>query len=310
MEEPDSTGKKVPVTIVTGFLGAGKTTLLNYILTEKHGKRVAVILNEFGAEAGIEDALVRGANGEIFEECYELNNGCICCSVRDDLVVTIERIMEKRDLFDYILVETTGLADPGPVASVFWVDDALESPVYLDGIVTLCDAKHAPQHLDEAKPDGAVNECARQVAFADRILLNKADLVTPTELSGVEARLRGINPTASLLVTERSKVDLDFVLDIRAFDAKRAIEVDADLARGPAPHVWRCKGVVAFAGREGRFVFQGVHALFEIGEEAHPWREGERRECRMVFIGRGLDPAALRASFAAQCVEGAGCGSL
>ncbi|CAG8459983.1 3009_t:CDS:10 [Paraglomus occultum] len=216
--ETEPVTEKVPVTIVTGFLGSGKTTLLNYILTEQHGKRIAVILNEFGESSGIEKPISIGVEGELFEEWLELSNGCLCCSIVDKGVKAIENLMQKKGKFDYILLETTGLADPGPIASMFWLDEALCSDIYLDGIVTLVDAKHILQYIAETTKDHSINEATRQIATADRIIINKTDLVTPLELDTIERQLRSINATAEIRQTQRSRVPLDFILDIHAFD--------------------------------------------------------------------------------------------
>ncbi|CAG8547960.1 8883_t:CDS:10 [Ambispora gerdemannii] len=213
-------GGKVPVTIVTGFLGSGKTTLLSYILAEQHGKRIAVILNEFGESNGIDKTLSVGIDGDIFEEWLELRNGCLCCSIKDVGVKAIESLMEKKGKFDYILLETTGLADPGPIVSMFWLDDELGSDIYLDGIVTIVDAKYIEKYILENKSKGSINEAVRQIAMADRIIINKTDLVSNNELKVVEKRIKSINAAAELLRTERSRVPIDFILDIHAFDAK------------------------------------------------------------------------------------------
>jgi len=181
-EDENNKIRKVPVTILTGFLGSGKTTLVNYIMKENHGKRIAVVINEFGEGAGIDKSLLIDPNGGIYSEWLELKNGCICCAVKDDLVAALEGLMSKQGHFDYILLETTGLADPGPIASIFWVDEGLGSALYLDGIITVVDAKHILMHLHDEKPPGVLNESVQQLACADRILINKKDLVTDQEL--------------------------------------------------------------------------------------------------------------------------------
>ncbi|UZO13867.1 uncharacterized protein OCT59_005349 [Rhizophagus irregularis] len=219
-------GSKVPITIVTGFLGSGKTTLLNYILTEQHGKKIAVILNEFGESSGIEKSLSISQDGDLFEEWLELKNGCLCCSVKDNGVKAIENLMQKKGKFDYILLETTGLADPGPIASMFWLDDDLGGDIYLDGIVTLVDAKYIQQYLLEEKEDEPINEAVRQIAIADRIIINKMDLVTPSTLNTVQAQIRLINSAADILRTEKSRVPLNFILDIHAYDFKQVLTLN------------------------------------------------------------------------------------
>ncbi|KAJ3031883.1 UNVERIFIED_CONTAM: COBW domain-containing protein 1 [Siphonaria sp. JEL0065] len=228
--------KPVPVTIVTGFLGSGKTTLVTRLLTDQtHGKRIAVILNEFGDSSGIDKALTVGQDGEEAQEWLELNNGCMCCEVklvllliktkvhlyhcdRDAGVKAIESLMKKRGKFDYILLETTGLADPGPIAEMFWLDDAVQSDIYLDGIITVVDAKFAPLHLTEVKEDGSVNECIKQIAMSDRIVINKTDLVSPTDLEKLEGDIVAINSAAIRTKSVKSNVSIDFIFDLHAFD--------------------------------------------------------------------------------------------
>ncbi|ORZ03115.1 CobW/HypB/UreG, nucleotide-binding domain-domain-containing protein [Syncephalastrum racemosum] len=220
--DSESVRRKIPVTIVTGFLGSGKTTLLNYILTEKHEKKIAVILNEFGESSDIEKSLSVNDEGTLYEEWLELRNGCLCCTVKDNGVVAIENLMEKRGKFDYILLETSGLADPGPIASMFWLDDGLGSEIYLDGIVTLVDAKHIREYMGEKKQDTLINEALKQIAIADRIVINKKDLLNEAELDTLEKDIVSVNSVADILRTERSKIPLDFVLDIKAYDVHNA----------------------------------------------------------------------------------------
>merc|ERR1719453_2551829 len=222
--------EKVPVTVLTGFLGSGKTTLLNHILTATHGKKIAVIENEFG-EVGIDDALLqKNTKVQADEEIIEMMNGCICCTVRQDLIVVLNKLARRVNSgklkLDAIVIETTGMADPAPVAQTFFVDDNVKSFCRLDGIVTLIDAKHIEQHLDEEKPEGAENESVEQVAFADRMILNKTDLVTEEDLARIEDRLKSINAFAQIHRTERSFISVDSVLNIRGFDVQRVLEME------------------------------------------------------------------------------------
>jgi len=210
----------VPVTIITGFLGSGKTTLLNYILTEQHGKRIAVILNEFGEGDAMEKSLSVGQSGALYEEWLELRNGCMCCSVKDSSVKAIEELMKKKGRFDYIMLETTGLADPAPIASLFWLDEELGSDVFLDGIVDVVDAKYFLRHATEEKRDGLVNETIRQVALADVLIINKLDLVSDEELGLVRSAVHEVNSVAHVIETEHSRVDISSVLDLNAYSYK------------------------------------------------------------------------------------------
>uniref|UniRef100_A0A8C8VG97 Uncharacterized protein n=1 Tax=Pelusios castaneus TaxID=367368 RepID=A0A8C8VG97_9SAUR len=235
---------KIPVTIITGYLGAGKTTLLNYILTEQHSKRIAVILNEFGEGSALEKSLAISQGGELYEEWLELRNGCLCCSVKDNGLKAIENLMQKKGKFDYILLETTGLADPGAVASMFWVDAELGSDIYLDGIVSVVDAKYGQQHLTEEKPDDLINEATRQVALADLIIINKTDLISQEELYKIRTTVRSINGLAKILETQRSRVDLAEVLDLHAFDSLSGKSLQKKLQHVQTTHRHLDKSIV------------------------------------------------------------------
>ncbi|MGC9544648.1 CobW family GTP-binding protein [Streptomyces sp. UG1] len=326
--------ERVPVTVLTGFLGSGKTTLLNRILTEHHGMRIAVIENEFG-EIGIDDALVLDAEEEIFE----MNNGCICCTVRGDLIRILGALMRRREKFDHILIETTGLADPAPVAQTFFMDDEIAAQLRLDAIITLVDAAHVLLHLDEVKPEGVENEAVEQIAFADRIVLNKTDLADEATITEVEARVKAINAPVQILRARNAEVDLKQILDVGAFDLDRVlkddpsfltetehqhdttvtsvgIELDGEvddtrlnawlgnLLRTKGADIFRSKGILAIAGSSRQYVFQGVHMLL-IGEEGAQWRADEPRRNRLVFIGRNLDRDELERGFA-DCLATAG----
>ena len=329
---------RVPVTILTGYLGSGKTTLVNHILSDKtHGKRIAIIENEFG-DVGIDDALMaKNSKEQVEEEIIEMMNGCICCTVRQDLVVVLRKFSERMKQgtlkkLDCVLIETTGMADPAPVAQTFFVDDEVKENFRLDGIVTLIDAKHVEQHLDEEKAEGEENEAVEQVAFADRMILNKTDLVTEDDLVRVEKRLKSMNASAPIIRSERSAVNVANVLDIRAFDLKKTIDMDPEFLNTENEHehdttvssvsviekrpldldaiqrwinyllvnrgtdLYRMKGVLNVAKSDKRFMFQAVHMIFN-GNFDEPWQADETRESRFVFIGKNLDHDELRRGF-------------
>ncbi len=369
---------KTPVTVLTGYLGAGKTTLLNRILSEQHGKKYAVIVNEFG-EIGIDNDLVVGAD----EEVFEMNNGCICCTVRGDLIRIIEGLMKRKGKFDAIIIETTGLADPAPVAQTFFVDQEIQDESRLDAIVTVADAKFLAARLKDAP------EAKNQIAFADVIIINKSDLVSEAELQEVEARIRGSNPYATMHRAVKCNVELDKVLGRNAFDLDRILEIEPAFLKaedhahhdhnhhhdhecGPGcdhdhghhdhghqhhahdhecgpdcghdhhdhdhggalkaihdeeiqsvsfridgdvnpelfmpwinkivqdmgPDILRSKGIMSFPNEPKRFVFQGVHMILD-GDLQREWKPGEKRESKLVFIGRKLKQDELRRGFMA-----------
>eukprot|EP00698_Gefionella_okellyi_P010565 TRINITY_DN2745_c0_g2_i1.p1 TRINITY_DN2745_c0_g2~~TRINITY_DN2745_c0_g2_i1.p1 ORF type:complete len:374 (-),score=86.82 TRINITY_DN2745_c0_g2_i1:43-1128(-) len=326
--------QRTRVTILTGFLGAGKSTLIRYILTQQHGKRIAVIENELAADAEIERSIISIDQDATRGDIFEMSNGCLCCTAKGQLVTTIEALMERSTQFDYILVECSGMADPGPVASSFWVDAQLESPLQLDGIVAVVDAKHIGAHLSEVKAGDVVNEAQRQIAYADKILVNKTDLVSADELAQLHMQLQRINPTAEALNTIFASVDLSQILDIGAFDGARlqlvdeqhrhdsdihAISVHAhglvdvdkierwlgsilwDESVSAEQMVFRVKGILSVRGATGRYIVQGVHSMFEILPTSLPLLE--HSENKVVFIGRGVQQEVLEAGLRGCVVE-------
>jgi G3E family GTPase len=321
------TVEKIPVTVLTGFLGAGKTTLLNRILTGTHGRRYAVVINEFG-ELGVDNDLVIDAD----EEVFEMNNGCICCTVRGDLIRILGGLMKRGRTFDGIIVETTGLANPAPVAQTFFVDEGVNARTRLDAIVTVVDAKFIAAQLRDSA------EAEAQIAFADIVVLNKLDLVSDEARGQAEARIRAINPLARIMPATRSDIDIAQVLQQNAFDLARIVEFDPDflqsdehghtegvysasfevsspidmhkfqqwmgtLLQEKGQDLLRTKGILNLEGENRRFAFQAVHMMAD-GDFVGDWVQDAPRKSRLVFIGRDLNRPQLRRGFEACQVKG------
>ena len=313
---------KTPVTLLTGDLGAGKTTLLNHILTKEHGKKFAVIVNEFGEE-GIDNDLVVGAD----EEVFEMNNGCICCTVRGDLIRIISGLLKRSEKFDGIIIETTGLADPGPVIQTFFVDDELSQLVSLDQVVTVVDAIHFMDKVDES------HEAEEQVAFADLIIINKIDLANAEQIETVKNKIKSLNSQVRIIEAQQGNVPMDELLDKATFDLSRILEIEPGLleedpddhehddevtsislvsdklldarefsqwmralVREHGPSIFRSKGIMAFTDSPKRYVLEGVHMVMD-SQWGDDWRPDEKLQSRMVFIGRGLDHQMLKDGF-------------
>jgi len=306
----------VPVTILTGFLGSGKTTLINRVLKERHGQRIAVIENELG-EAGVDNDILLAETGE---QIIEMNNGCVCCTVRGDLIRILGELKERRDSgklrFDRVIIETTGMADPGPVAQSFFIDEKIGNYYLLDSVITVVDAKHAPRQLDEFR------EAQEQVGFADRILMSKTDLVSEAEQEKLKKRLAKMNPRAPIKKMHFSNTPIEDVLDIRGFNLNATLELDPDFLEDSehehdehvssfvfrsdkpfdsakleeflsgvvqiyGPDMLRYKGILHMKGNAHRVVFQGVHMLMG-GDLGRAWEKDEKRSSTMVFIGKNL----------------------
>ncbi|MGE3161897.1 MAG: GTP-binding protein [Burkholderiales bacterium] len=318
----------VPVTILTGFLGAGKTTLLNRILKEDHGRKIAVIENEFG-EVGVDSDFIERSD----EQIVEMNNGCICCTVRGDLIRILGTLKERRGKgeleFDRVVIETTGMADPGPVAQTFFTDEEIGNYYLLDSILTVVDAKHAPKQLDEFR------EAQEQVGFADRILLSKADLVSEEDVRALAERIKRMNPRAPVRPVHFGEAPIDELLDLRGFNLNAILELDPEFLADThhdhhdevgsfvfrsdkpfdgdkleqflsgmiqvyGPDLLRYKGVLWMKGKANRVVFQGVHMMMG-GDMGKPWAKGEKKSSILVFIGKNL-PKDLFTAGLEQCL--------
>lgn len=333
--------KAIPVTIITGFLGSGKTTLVMRLLNDPtHKKRIAVVLNEFGSSSGIDKSLFMGQDGQLSEEWLELSNGCFCCSVKDMGVKAVENLIKKNRNIDYILLETTGLADPGmetvyvgPIASMFWLDAELQSEIYLDGIVTVVDAKYIDTYLTQEQ----MNEATKQIALADRVIVNKVDLVTNIKVQELKSTIRSINNMALISTTCRADIPIDFLFDLHCFDGK-TIDPFSDINKsthfhndtittvmfeqkgvvirdrlekwlqsllweksvfGLQTNVLRFKALIHMENSEKKHVVQAVQELYDV-QLGDNWSSKDRIN-KLVFIGSGLDVKVLQESFQ-ECV--------
>jgi G3E family GTPase len=323
----------IPVTILTGFLGSGKTTMLNHILQDTtHGMKFAIVENEFG-DIGVDEMVL---TENINEEIIEVMNGCICCTVRGDLVVALKKLYQRVDQFDGIIIETTGLADPAPVCQTFFVDKDIQKLYTLDSVITVVDCKYIRERLDEQKPEGVENEAVEQIVFADKIILNKIDLAKDdADLVDIEKRLKALNPTAVIQRTSYSKIDPKDVLNLQAFELNRVLDFDPEFLGEDQEHqhdtsvtsmgvkfigdvnhellqswierlitqdganLYRYKGVIAVKGMENKYVFQGVGMMFSGTFVEKKWQKGEPRESRFCFIGKNLDGEFYKSAFMA-----------